>query len=208
MENRGALIVIEGVDRCGKTTQCKKLVEKLKENNIKAEFIHFPDRTTYTGKLINDYLSKNVELSDQAIHLLFSANRWELEPFIKKKLLDGINLIVDRYSFSGVAYSAAKQSNMDLDWFKNPEIGLPKPDCVLYLQLEQLVANGREGFGEERYENNEFQKSVALCFDKLKDETWKVINANKTIEKLSEELYSIINEVIEKSKNSPLLTLW
>ena len=41
--------------------------------------IHFiADRTTAIGKVISDYLSKKCELDDHAVHLLFSANRWEL----------------------------------------------------------------------------------------------------------------------------------
>jgi len=39
----------------------------------------FTDRSTPVGQLINDYLTKNIDLTDNAIHLLFSANRWELE---------------------------------------------------------------------------------------------------------------------------------
>lgn len=74
---RGALIVFEGVDRCGKTTQTKKLLEYLKSCGIAAELLRFPDRTTQTGKIIDSYLVNGVELDDKAVHLLFSANRWE-----------------------------------------------------------------------------------------------------------------------------------
>lgn len=42
--NRGALIVFEGCDRSGKTTQCKKLVEALKMLNIPAEYMNFPSK--------------------------------------------------------------------------------------------------------------------------------------------------------------------
>lgn len=106
---RGALIVIEGVDRSGKSTQCRKLVQSLLAKNIKAELINFPDRTTPTGKLISEYL-KNTEckINDQAIHLLFSANRWENVEKIKSLLNGGTTLILDRYSYSGVAFSEAK----------------------------------------------------------------------------------------------------
>lgn len=74
---RGALIVFEGVDRCGKTTQTKRLYEYLQLQGVPAELMRFPDRTTITGKIINSYLTNGVDLDDRAIHLLFSANRWE-----------------------------------------------------------------------------------------------------------------------------------
>eukprot|EP00957_Ditylum_brightwellii_P066200 5023709-Ditylum_brightwellii.AAC.1 len=44
---------------------------------VKAELWGFPDRTTETGKMINAYLTSKSDCDDQAIHLLFSANRWE-----------------------------------------------------------------------------------------------------------------------------------
>lgn len=110
---RGAFIVLEGVDRAGKSTQAKKLVESLNKKRIPAELIAFPDRTTHTGKLISEYLSdSNYKLNDFAIHLLFTANRWENVDKMKKLLAEGTTLIVDRYSYSGVAFSAAKRGKL------------------------------------------------------------------------------------------------
>lgn len=107
---RGAFIVLEGVDRAGKSTQAKKLVESLNKNHIPAQLIVFPDRTTHTGKLISQYLSdSNCKLNDFAIHLLFTANRWENVDKMKKLIAEGTTLIVDRYSYSGIAFSAAKK---------------------------------------------------------------------------------------------------
>ena len=75
---RGAFILFEGVDRSGKTTQCKRLVEHLKSQDTPVEFMRFPDRTTAIGKMINSYLTGAAELDDHAVHLLFAANRWEV----------------------------------------------------------------------------------------------------------------------------------
>lgn len=112
---RGALIVIEGVDRSGKSTQCKKLVESLLENKVSAVYMNFPDRTTVIGGLINEYLrNQNCKLNDQTIHLLFSANRWENIEKMKNFLNKGTTLIVDRYSYSGIAFSSSKPGNMNM----------------------------------------------------------------------------------------------
>lgn len=113
---RGALIVIEGVDRSGKSTQCKKLVQSLEKMNIKSKLITFPDRTTSTGKLIDEYLkNKDCKLSDEAIHLLFTANRWENLDKMKQLLFEGVTLVVDRYSYSGIVFSAVKKSKVIID---------------------------------------------------------------------------------------------
>ena len=44
---------------------------------VQTELWRFPDRTTAIGKMINSYLTSQSEIDDAAVHLLFSANRWE-----------------------------------------------------------------------------------------------------------------------------------
>ena len=159
---RGKLIVIEGLDRTGKSTQCDLLVSKLQPN---VELIKFPDRTTQIGGLIDRYLKdSSFTLPNHSIHMLFSANRWELFKLMREKLLQGINLVVDRYVYSGVAYSSAKRvPGMDLSWCFGVERGLLKPDLVIFLVNKHSNA-GRKGFGEERYENVAFQEAVEEKF--------------------------------------------
>ncbi|XP_077927737.1 thymidylate kinase isoform X2 [Halichoerus grypus] len=74
---RGALIVLEGVDRAGKSTQSRKLVAALCAAGHRAELLRFPERSTEIGKLLSSYLEKKSEVEDHSVHLLFSANRWE-----------------------------------------------------------------------------------------------------------------------------------
>ncbi len=116
---RGAFIVFEGIDRCGKTTQCNLLVDHVKRltSESQVEFIRFPNRESCIGKLINNYLTTATSnINDHTIHLLFSANRWESRDMILEKLNSGVTLICDRYAYSGVAFSSAK--GMDFDWCK------------------------------------------------------------------------------------------
>jgi dTMP kinase len=75
------------------------------------------DRTTPTGKMINGYLTGNAQQDDHSIHLLFSANRWEAIQEILKDIGSGVTVIIDRYSFSGAVYSAAKDNpDLSLQW--------------------------------------------------------------------------------------------
>lgn len=88
---RGAFIVLEGLDRSGKTTQTSKLVDRIEKLGKPCKLIKFPgtilpgetdiDRTTAIGKMIDAYLRSAEELDDRVIHLLFSANRWEARFF-------------------------------------------------------------------------------------------------------------------------------
>jgi len=63
---------------------------------------------------------------------------------------------------------------MDLSWCKQPEVGLPKPDAVLYLTLPADVATQRQSFGDERYENLAMQNETAKVFKKLISAEWTV----------------------------------
>lgn len=145
---RGAFIVFEGVDRCGKTTQVGLLVKHLVKNlGLAALAMNFPDRTTMVGQLINQYLQSKQDLDDRSIHLLFSANRWEAEPQLQASLLEGTTVVCDRYAYSGVAFSSAKDSLADkLDWCKSCDVGLPAPDAIIFLDLTQEQAEQRGGY--------------------------------------------------------------
>ncbi|RKO84979.1 thymidylate kinase-domain-containing protein [Blyttiomyces helicus] len=169
---RGALIVFEGGDRSGKSTQCRLLLDALRAAGLQAQLRRFPDRTTATGKLIDEYLKGQSDVSDEAVHLLFSANRWEAMAAMKRDLMDGMTLVVDRYAYSGVAYTAAK--GLSLSWCQQPDVGLIQPDAVMYMELSSTAAAARADFGGERYEKVEFQEKVRGIFQQLKDPWWKV----------------------------------
>ena len=70
------------------------------------------------------------------IHLLFVINRWELKKEIEENIDSGSVVVLDRYSYSGIAYTAAK--GIDIDWCILTEKGLPKPDIVFYLKCENM----------------------------------------------------------------------
>eukprot|EP00240_Pyramimonas_obovata_P014850 CAMPEP_0118941682 /NCGR_PEP_ID=MMETSP1169-20130426/34430_1 /TAXON_ID=36882 /ORGANISM="Pyramimonas obovata, Strain CCMP722" /LENGTH=215 /DNA_ID=CAMNT_0006886511 /DNA_START=244 /DNA_END=891 /DNA_ORIENTATION=- len=204
---RGAFVLFEGIDRCGKSSQTKMLVENLKAKGVNAELWCYPDRTTEIGKMINAYLCNQSELSDQAIHLLFAANRWEKSALMEKKLKEGTTLVVDRYSFSGVAFTSAKEKQgIDLDWCKAPERGLIAPDCVMYLKISVEDAAKRGGFGEERYEKLDFQKKVTSKFEDLRDDSWHIVDATQSMEAVQEQVQVKAMEIIEKCQSGAPLT--
>ncbi|RMD40923.1 hypothetical protein DV735_g4205, partial [Chaetothyriales sp. CBS 134920] len=165
---RGLLIVVEGLDRSGKSSQCQRLQENVVKAGHAAKYIKFPDRSTPTGQMINSYLTRQANQDDHSIHLLFAANRWEAVTSMLEDLKSGTTLVVDRYSFSGAVYSAAKDNpDLSLDWAWSPEIGLPKPDIVFFLDISASDAAKRGGYGDERYETEKLQSRVRTLFQQL-----------------------------------------
>ena len=147
------------------------------------------------------------------------------------KIESGTHVIIDRYAFSGVAFTAAK--GLDFEWCKNPDRGLPKPDVVIQLNVDEECAKGRGGFGEERYEKIEFQRRVRSLYAQLSDENkdvsnsnigtscvtqplcnvlyvqiWKVVDGSGTIENTTNTLYDMIMETIKSDKTEELEKLW
>jgi dTMP kinase len=191
---RGALIVVEGLDRAGKSTQCERI-----ERNVKTQLGHecvlykFPDRSTAIGSTINNYLQNaDTRLSDQAIHLLFSANRWERAQEIIDKLNAGVTVVLDRYVYSGIAFTMVK--GLDKTWCKSPDVGLPGADLVLFLDVSESVAKARGGYGTERYEKIEIQRAVRKAFlEELKTDNWKIIDANQDLDAVETDILAAIN---------------
>ncbi|KAM0328855.1 hypothetical protein ACHAQA_005271 [Verticillium albo-atrum] len=162
---RGALVILEGLDRSGKTTQVKLLEQRFVELGRKVKVMRFPDRSTPIGQMIDAYLKSNVEMDDHVIHLLFSANRWEAVKTIRTLLSSGTTILCDRYYHSGIVYSAAKQNpSLSLHWARAPDLGLPRPDLVLFLDLDEETAKSRGGWGGEVYERGEMQRRVRELF--------------------------------------------
>lgn len=180
-KERGLLIVVEGLDRSGKSTQCELLCKHIEKMGKQAKYMKFPDRTTHTGKMINSYLTNQAQQDDHSIHLLFSANRWEAASSLRKDIEDGTWLVVDRYSYSGAVYSAAKDNpSLSLEWAWAPEIGLPHPDIVFFLDISSDAAAERGGYGEERYEREEMQSRVRTLFQHL----FSIIHTSTVVEPL------------------------
>ncbi|KZP01703.1 thymidylate kinase [Calocera viscosa TUFC12733] len=204
---RGAFIVIEGLDRSGKSTQTNLLHERIRASGRQVELFKFPDRTTTIGQMIDAYLRSQAELEDHAIHLLFSANRWELAPRIEQSLKDGKTVLCDRYAFSGASFTSSK--GLPLPWCKSPDVGLPAPDLVLFLDITPEKAAERGGYGEERYEKREMQERVREVFKGFQDEggPWVEVDAGRPLEEVTEVMWGKVGPLV-KGVEGELKRLW
>lgn len=208
--HRGLFLVFEGLDRSGKSTQSRGLAKRLEEKGD-ARWMCFPDRKLASGILIDMYLRRMIEMPDDAIHLLFSANRWEVAPLIVEQLNCGISVICDRYAFSGVAYSAAK--GLGFEWCQEPDVGLPVPDCVFFLHLNPEVGKSRSNFGDERYENVDMQARVREEFARPQLHAgveWCALDAAREIEDIGKEISAVVQRIAveDRENHRPVCQLW
>ncbi|CAG8488350.1 11070_t:CDS:2 [Dentiscutata heterogama] len=204
---RGALIVFEGCDRAGKSTQTEKLVKYLNEHGLTAVKGKFPARGIEPlGPIINNYLNNEVELCDRAFHFLLSANLWEQESYLKNTILNGKTLVMDRYAYTGVAYLTAK--GLDLNWCKSSYVGLPSPDIVFFMDVPLKETEKRDGFGSERFDTSEIQEKARDVYLSLKGPEWKVLDGRQSIDELHEKIANMSLEVIQKRDVLPIQDLW
>jgi dTMP kinase len=199
MVQRGKFILFEGLDRCGKSTQVENLVSYLELKGEPCVSMKFPDRSTLVGQMINSYLLNDIELDDRAVHLLFAANRWELSDKLCDYLDKGINVVCDRYSYSGMAYSSVSDK-VSMEWCMKLEEDLPQPDIIFFIDITVDRLLDREGFGAERYENIEFQRKVYKNFIEIIQSEcdeyyniWNLLDGNSSIEELSTQIFNIVS---------------
>ena len=99
-----------------------------------------------------------------------------------------------------------------MEWCKSCDDGLIAPDCIIYLDMSVEDAAKRGNYGEERYEKEEFQRTVRSKFMELKQRDtvpWFVIDATQTKEAIHESINDIAAEVTSKlTAESPLSKLW
>lgn len=186
-------------------------------------------RSGKTGGEEEEEEEEEGELDDHAIHLLFSANRWEKHRWIKSQIDSGTTLILDRYVLSGQIYSLSK--GLPSVFCRGSDVGLPRPDLTLFLDLGVEVSMARGGFGEERYEREEVQRRVRTLFlshiasensselgdgkqnaegERRGEERGRivVVNADKTVEELRREIRGVVEDrLLCRGDPGPLLTI-
>ena len=184
------LIVLEGLDGAGKSTQVKKLRTYLESLFGSLEYIHFPryDSPVY-GDLISRFLrgdfGSNEQVHPQLVALLFAEDRHGASPEMKATLQTGGHVLLDRYVYSNIAYQCAKISDPDeaenlREWIFNTEYGnfdLPLPDLNIFLDVpigfvESKLNRQRGGSDRDYLEGGqdiheadiEFQKRVRAIY--------------------------------------------
>ena len=101
---KGKIIVLEGTDKAGKTTQSRMLLDALKLSGKVCVILDFPDYLTPIGLEIRAFLDGKRDYPNEVKHLLFSANRWEKKKEIESMVENGTIVIMNRYWQSNLIY--------------------------------------------------------------------------------------------------------
>ncbi len=149
---RGVLIVLDGIDGAGKTTQAKKLLEKLQKEGFDAVYLREPSDSKW-GREIKRKAAHPDSLSPERELDLFQKDRREnvkmnIKPSLEKKKI----IVLDRYYFSTVAYQGARGID-PMSIQKMNESFAVKPDLVFILDIDP-----RDGL--KRIEKNRKKKDL------------------------------------------------
>jgi dTMP kinase len=190
----GRIIVLEGIDKAGKGTQCKLLQNDIMKAGFNCKIIDFPDYSTPIGKEIRLFLDGKRAYSREVQHMLLSINRWEKKAEIEKMLQNGTIIIMDRYYQSNIVYGLS--NGLDLNWLINLDKGLPKEDIVIILEIDPATSYKRVNRNRDLFEKNlEFLSNVKQNYQKLSQVyNWKIVNGEETVDKIHMKTSSLVKK--------------
>ena len=216
------LIVLEGLDASGKSTQVELIKKYFEKNNYKYSFIHFPIYGhNEASNSIASYLRGEYGDID-SVNPVFVANIYAMDRFLylpelQKQLNDNDVVLLDRYVFSNMAFQGAKyntetQSNIIREWIDEFEFGfleLPYPDLNVYFDVPIEIIQKRlkenrtgtdrgylKGHVDIHEKNIEFQKRVRENYLALKGyDNFEIIETNDL---MPEQIFEKYQYMIDK----------
>ncbi|BDG06595.1 dTMP kinase [Anaeromyxobacter oryzae] len=172
-DRQGRLLVVEGLDGAGTTTQARLLGERLRAAGRTAHVTAEPSGGP-AGALIRQVLSRRVTGRDgrafdaRALALLFAADRLDHHADeIAPKLSRGVDVVSDRFTLSSLAYQGAALG--DMAWVAEINRAAPSPDLTVFLRVSPRVALPRRRaatLDREIFEVDAFQRRVAASYER------------------------------------------
>ncbi len=166
----GRLIVIEGLDGSGKSTQLELLEKNLKSRNIDCKAVSFPNYESDSSALVKMYLSgefgsKPNDVNAFAASVFYTVDRYAgFKSDWGKYYTNGGTVVSGRYTTSNAVHQCSKLSENEwkafLDWlydFEYNKIGIPKPDKVIFLDMPIEVS---QKLLTKRYKGDEAKKDI------------------------------------------------
>ncbi len=221
---KGKLIVIEGLDGSGKSTQIKRLCDVLAEkgiNNLKQ--IKLPDYESESSSLVRMYLNGDFGKNPGDVNAYAASAFYAVDRFanFKTKWLENYNngeiILADRYTTSNAYHQATKLPEEEwaeyfkwLEDFEYNKLGIPKPDAVIYLDMPIEIS---QKMMTSRYEGDENKKDIHEANTKYLNSCrvaaiaaaasmkWSVIHCSenglpRTINDIGTEIENIVSKFI------------
>ena len=220
----GKLIVIEGTDGSGKSTQFKLLTQRLTADGKQFKRLVFPQYQEESSALIRMYLggefgSKPSDVNAYAASSFYAVDRYASYKKVWGQWYENGGLVVsDRYTTSNAVHQASKEEGGNqakfLKWlyeFEYAKLGLPRPDLVIYLDVPtdftEMLMRRREADTNTHADIHEKDLSyLATCRRTGKAAAeyygWTVIScvqdgAMRSIEDIHEEIYRYVTACLE-----------
>ena len=166
---KGKLIIIEGLDGSGKSTQIEILRKRAQQAGKQVRQIKFPNYAEDSSALVRAYLAGELgslhEINAYAASVLYSVDRYAtFRRHMKEDYDNSCIFLLDRYTTANMYHQTTKLPKEEwdsfLDWLEDLEygkMGLPKPDLVLYLDMKPQTA---QKLMENRYHGDESKKDL------------------------------------------------
>ena len=167
---KGKLIVIDGTDGSGKSTQINLLMKKLIKDGFKVKTVHFPHYENFIGGFIGHCLTEQyynfINVHPKIVSMLYAADRWESSKEINTYLHKGYIVVLDRYVSANQIHQGGKIANAKkradfikwLDELEYEVFKIPRPDITLYLSvpfnLAQILIKERNKKAVRAYSGN------------------------------------------------------
>ena len=197
---RGVFICVEGLDGCGKTTQTKLLVRRLKEKGYNVVYTAEPSRGEI-GKFIKRYcLHGEGRVSSVVEALLFAADRFEhVEKEVIPALSEGKLVVSDRYVYSSLAYQGA--AGLDLKWIEKINEHAVRPGLAIFIDVEPEIVVQRLKPRRSVMENLETQRRVREIYIKFVEKGALVkINGNKSEREVADDIMQVVLRFLAKAR--------
>jgi thymidylate kinase len=193
---KGKLIVLYGINNLGKSTQAKLLVENLRALGHPTEYLKYPlYNLEPAGPMINGYLrgGNPFNLTSREMQMLHTLNRTQYQPELIAKLDAGTTIIAEDYVGTGLAWGIG--AGVDENFLKTITKHLYKEDLAFLFDGERFLESIETGHKHEN--DHELMEKVRTTHQRLGAELgWHPIDANQSIENISEEILKIVKSLL------------